>query len=91
MNKGELISAMAKKSGLTIKDSSAALSAFVSTVSDALSKKQGVRLVGFGSFKVNHRKARRGRNPQTGKPLKIAARDVPAFKAGASLKKAVNK
>ncbi|XIF20086.1 MAG: HU family DNA-binding protein [Acetilactobacillus jinshanensis] len=91
LNKSAVVANMVKKTGLTKKDATAALSAFVDTVSAALAKKQGVRLIGFGSFKVNHRKARKGRNPQTGKPLKIAARDVPAFKAGQGLKKAVNK
>lgn len=91
LNKSAVVDSIVKKTGLTKADSARALKAFTSTVSDALSKKQGVRLIGFGSFKANHRKARQGRNPQTGKPLKIAAHDVPAFKAGASLKKAVNK
>lgn len=91
LNKNDIITGIVGKTGLTAKASKEALDAFVATVSDALKAKKGVRMIGFGSFKVNHRKARNGRNPQTGKPLKIAARDVPVFKAGASLKKDVNK
>ncbi|XIF20156.1 MAG: HU family DNA-binding protein [Acetilactobacillus jinshanensis] len=91
LNKQDVLASIAKKTGLTKADATKALNAFVSTVTDALAKKQGVRLIGFGSFKVNHRKARKGRNPQTGKTLPISARNVPAFKAGTGLKKAVNK
>ena len=91
LNKSDVISDIAKKAGLTKADAAKALSAFVDTVSGALSNKQGVRLIGFGSFKVNHRKARKGRNPQNGKTITISARNVPAFKAGTGLKKAVNK
>lgn len=91
LNKSDLISGMVKRSGLTKKDSATALSALISTITDTLSKKQGVRLIGFGSFKVNHRAARKGRNPQTGKSMTISARNYPAFKAGKSLKDSVNK
>ena len=91
LNKSDVISDIAKKAGLTKADAAKALSAFVDTVSGALSNKQGVRLIGFGSFKVNHRKASKGRNPQNGKTITISARNVPAFKAGTGLKKAVNK
>lgn len=91
LNKNDTVKKMAIKSGLTETNAAKALSGLVDTISDALAKKQGVRLIGFGSFKVNHRKARKGRNPQNGKSITIAARNVPAFKAGAGLKKAVNK
>ena len=91
LNKSDVVSSIAKKSGLTKADATKALSAFVDTVSGALSNKQGVRLIGFGSFKVNHRKARKGRNPQNGKAITISARNVPAFKAGTGLKNIVNK
>lgn len=91
LNKSDVVASMAKKTGLTKADSTKALSAFVDTIAKALSKKQGVRLIGFGSFKVNHRKSRKGRNPQNGKTITISARNVPAFKAGTGLKKSVNK
>ena len=91
LNKNNTVEKMASKSGLTKADSSKALGALIDTISGALAKKQGVRLIGFGSFKVNHRKARKGRNPQNGKAITISARNVPAFKAGTGLKKAVNK
>ena len=89
MNKTELIAAMAEKSGLTKKDSEAALTAFVSAVEDALKQGDKVQLVGFGTFEVKTRAARTGINPQTKQPVEIAASKAPAFKAGATLKKAV--
>ncbi|XIF20204.1 MAG: HU family DNA-binding protein [Acetilactobacillus jinshanensis] len=82
---------MVKKTGLTKKDTSNALNAIVDTVKGSLSKGEGVRLIGFGSFTVRHRAARKGRNPQTGKTMQISARNVPAFKAGKGLKEKVNK
>ncbi|QBP18525.1 HU family DNA-binding protein [Acetilactobacillus jinshanensis] len=91
VNKSELLSSMVKKTGLTKKDATKALDAFVATVKDSLAKGQGIRLIGFGSFTVRHRAARKGRNPQTGKAIKISARNVPAFKAGKGLKDNVNK
>ena len=91
LNKGDLVANIVKKTGLTKKDSSNALRAILDTIKEQLAKKNGVRLIGFGSFKVNHRKARKGRNPQNGKTIRISARDVPAFKAGKGLKEAVNK
>ena len=90
MNKTELIAAMAEKSGLTKKDSDAALAAFLASVEEALKGGDKVQLVGFGTFEVKNRAARTGINPQTKKPVKIAASKVPAFKAGKALKDALN-
>ena len=91
MNKSELIDAMAKESGLSKKDTEKALKAFTDTVTATLKKKDKVQLVGFGTFETKKRAARTGRNPQTGKEIKIKASTVPAFKAGKALKDSVNK
>ncbi len=91
MNKSELIDAMAKESGLSKKDAEKALKAFTETVTGALKKKDKVQLVGFGTFETKKRAARTGRNPQTGKEIKIKASTVPSFKAGKALKDTVNK
>ena len=91
MNKADLINAIAAESKLTKADSAKALDAFVNATTKALKKGDRVALVGFGSFSVTKRAARNGRNPQTGKTLKIAAKKVAKFKAGADLKKTVNK
>ena len=90
MNKTELISAMAEKSGLTKKDASAALEAFTAAIEDSLKAGDKVQLVGFGTFEVKARAARTGINPQTKKPVKIAASKAPAFKPGKALKDALN-
>lgn len=90
MNKTELIAAMAEKSGLTKKDSEKALLAFIESVEGALKQGEKVQLVGFGTFEVKSRAARTGINPQTKKPVKIAASKAPAFKAGKALKDALN-
>ncbi|WGL93937.1 HU family DNA-binding protein [Arsenophonus nasoniae] len=90
MNKTELINQIAEKADLTKKDSEKALNAFIETVTEALKAGDEVQLVGFGSFQIKHRAAREGRNPQTGEALKIAATNVPSFKAGKALKEAVN-
>lgn len=90
MNKTELIAAMAEKSELTKKDAGAALEAFTAAVEDALKAGDKVQLVGFGTFEVKNRPARTGINPQTKKPVKIAASKAPAFKAGKALKDALN-
>jgi DNA-binding protein HU-beta len=89
MNKTELIDAIAKKSGLTKTDAKRALDAFIGVTAATLKKGDRVALVGFGAFSVTKRSARTGRNPQTGAPLKIAARKVVKFKAGAELTKIV--
>jgi DNA-binding protein HU-beta len=85
MNKAELIDAMASEAGLTKADAKKSLDAFIKTTTNALTAGDRVALVGFGSFSVSTRAARIGRNPQTGKELKIAAKKVVKFKAGADL------
>ena len=88
MNKGELIDAMAK-STCSKAEAAKALDAGLNAIKGSLKKGNPVTLIGFGTFKVSKRKARTGRNPQTGKAIKIPAKKVPVFKAGAALKKAV--
>ena len=90
MNKADLIDAIAKDTGLTKKDSEKALKAFVDVVTEELKKGEKVQLVGFGTFEVSERAAREGRNPQTGKTMKIEACKAPKFKAGKALKDAIN-
>ena len=89
MNKAELIDAMAASAGLSKADAKKALDAFVGATTDALKKGDRVALVGFGSFSVSTRSARKGRNPQTGKEINIPAKKVVKFKAGADLSKGV--
>ena len=91
MNKSELIAAIAAKTGATKKDAEAALNAFVETVTETLVKGDKVQLVGFGSFEVRKRAARKGRNPQTKEEIKIPASKAPVFKAVKDLKDLVNK
>ena len=91
MNKAELIDAIAAESKLTKADSKRALDAFLGNVGKALKKGDSVVLIGFGTFKVAQRAARNGRNPQTGKVIKIKAKKVVKFKAGAELSKKVAK
>ncbi|MBN2639017.1 MAG: HU family DNA-binding protein [Bacteroidales bacterium] len=86
MNKAELIDAMAAGAGLSKADAKKALDAFVDATSGALKKGERVALVGFGSFSVSTRSARKGRNPQTGKEISIPAKKVVKFKSGADLK-----
>ncbi len=91
MNKTELVAKIADKTGLTKKDSSLVVSAFVETIEEALKAGEKVQLVGFGTFEVRNRKARKGRNPQ--KPdqvMEIPASKAPVFKAGKALKELVN-
>ncbi|MGF7396246.1 HU family DNA-binding protein (plasmid) [Thermoanaerobacterium thermosaccharolyticum] len=90
MNKTELVSKIAEKSGLTKKDSEKALDAFVESVMETLQKGDKVQLVGFGTFEIRDRAERKGRNPQTGEEITIPATKAPTFKAGAELKKAVS-
>ena len=90
MNRNELITAMAEKSGLTKKDADKALAAFTEAVQDALKAGDKVQLVGFGTFEVKDRAERTGINPQTKEPVKIAASKAPAFKVGKALKDALN-
>ena len=89
MNKAQLIDAIASEANLTKADAKRSLDAFVDTTTAALKKGDRVALVGFGSFSVSKRNARTGRNPQTGKPITIAAKKVVKFKAGADLSGAV--
>ena len=91
MTKGELVDAIAGGAGLTKVDAEKAVNAFTETVTKSLKKGDTVSLVGFGAFSVSKRKARKGRNPQTGKEINIPAAKVPKFKAGKGLKDAVRK
>jgi len=91
MNKTELINAIAAKSGLSKKNSGAALDAFISTVQETLKAGDKVVLVGFGTFEVRKRAARKGRNPQTKQEITIPASNAPVFRAGKILKDSVNK
>jgi len=88
MNKTDLIEAVAKVT-CTKKEAAVAVDATLAAIQKALKKGNAVTLVGFGTFRVSKRKARTGRNPQTGKAIKIAAKKVPVFKAGKGLKDAV--
>ena len=90
MNKAELVAKMSEKSNLTKKESELALNAFMKVVEETLVAGDKVQLVGFGTFEVSERAAREGRNPQTGKTMKIEACKAPKFKAGKALKDAVN-
>ena len=91
MNKAELIAAIAAKTGATKKNAEEAVNAFVDVITETLQKGEKVQLVGFGSFEVIKRAARKGRNPQTKEEIKIPASKAPKFKAGKALKDLVNK
>jgi DNA-binding protein HU-beta len=88
MNKGDLINELAKVAG-TKKDAEAAINSILGAITKALKKGDKVTLIGFGSFSVTKRAARKGRNPQTGKEIKIDARKVPKFTPGKGLKAAI--
>jgi len=90
MNKGELIDAIARDAGISRSQAQAALDSVVSNVTSALKGGQKVTVVGFGTFSVSERAARDGRNPQTGKPIKIPSRKVAKFTPGKALKDAIN-
>ena len=90
MNRKELIDALAARTDCTKTDADRAIGALLDIISDTLKKGESLSLVGFGTFEVRSRAARTGRNPKTGEELKIGASKVPAFKAGAVLKAAVN-
>ena len=90
MNKTELIAAIAENAEISKKDAEKALKAFADVITEELKKGEKVQLVGFGTFEVSERAAREGRNPQTGKTMKIAACKATKFKAGKALKDAVN-
>ncbi|MGM0216896.1 HU family DNA-binding protein [Enterococcus sp. AZ109] len=89
MNKQSLVEKVAEKTGLTKKDATAAVDALFTTIQDALKDGDKVQVIGFGNFEVRERAARKGRNPQTGEEITIAASKSPAFKAGKQLKDAV--
>ena len=89
MNKTELINAVAEASELSKKDAGKAVDAVFETISNALKNGDKVQLIGFGNFEVRERAARKGRNPQTGEEIEIAASKIPAFSAGKALKEAV--
>ena len=89
MNKAQLIEAIASEAKMTKADAKKALEAFITSTSKALKKGDRVALVGFGSFSVSKRAARKGRNPQNGKEIKIAAKKVVKFRAGADLAKKI--
>ncbi|APT19171.1 DNA-binding protein HU [Amylolactobacillus amylotrophicus DSM 20534] len=88
-NKAELVAEVAKKAKLTKKDAATAVDAVFSSIEKDLSKGNKVQLIGFGTFEVRSRAARKGRNPQTGAEIEIPASKVPAFKPGKALKDAV--
>lgn len=90
MNKTELIAAVADKAGVTKVDATKAVNGVFDVVAEVLAKGDEVRLAGFGTFSVAHRKATTGRNPRTGEEIKIAASNLPKFKAGKGLKDSVN-
>jgi DNA-binding protein HU-beta len=90
MNKQELVAAIAAESGFTKADSERALNATIKAIGAGLKKGASIQLVGFGTFSVGHRSARTGRNPQTGKEIKIAAKKVAKFKAGKALSDSIN-
>ncbi len=90
MNKNELVSSIADKTGLKKSEVEKVVKAFTETVADELKKGEKIQLVGFGTFEVAERPAREGRNPRTGETMKIAASKAPKFKAGKALKDSIN-
>ncbi len=90
MNKNELSSAVAEKAGLSKADATAAVEAVLETITQTLKDGGDIRLIGFGTFSVSHRKASKGRNPSTGATIDIAASNQAKFKAGKGLKEALN-
>ncbi len=89
MNKTDLIGDVAATTGMAKKDVEKTINAFIASVEEALKAGDKVQLIGFGTFEVRHRQARKGRNPQTGKEIKIAATRIPAFKVGKGFKEAI--
>lgn len=90
MNKSELVASVAEQAGLTKKDAEKAVNAIFASVQDTLVKGEKVQVIGFGTFEVRARAARKGRNPQTGDTIEIPESKNPVFKAGKALKDAVN-
>jgi len=91
MNKQELIAKVAEKAGMTKKDATLAVNAFIDAVKESLAKKEAVRLIGFGTFDVKKRAARKGRNPRTREVINIPERYAPVFRAASNLRELVNK
>lgn len=91
MTKTELITTVADKTGMTKKDSDKAITAFIDAITEALAEGEKISLVGFGTFEVKSRSARKGINPRTKQEITIAASKLPSFKAGKALKDAVSK
>ena len=89
MNKSELISAVSEHSGLTKVDSEKAIEAVLDTIVDTVANDEKVQLIGFGTFEKRHRSERMGHDPRTNQSIKIAATDVPHFKAGKAFKESV--
>ena len=90
MNKNDLVDAVASRIGLSKTESAKAVDSMFDAVTSALQGGDEVRLVGFGTFSVSHRKATTGRNPRTGEAIQISAKNAPKFKSGKALKEAVN-
>ena len=86
MNKGDLVAKIAKETGITKRQAEAAFDSLIGSIKTSLKRNRKVTIVGFGTFSVAKRKARKGRNPQTGAPIRIAARKVPKFTPGKDLK-----
>ncbi|HOA56200.1 MAG: HU family DNA-binding protein [Acetivibrionales bacterium] len=91
MNKSELISSISEKSDITKAEAEKALNAFIESIEEALANGDKVQLIGFGTFEVRERPARKGRNPQTNEEIMIEASKAPVFKAGKALKEIVNR
>ncbi|HDL60393.1 MAG TPA: HU family DNA-binding protein [candidate division WOR-3 bacterium] len=91
MNKQELIAKVAEKAGMTKKDATLAVNAFIDAVKESLAKKEAVRLIGFGTFDVKKRAARKGRNPRTKEVINIPERYAPVFRAASNLRDLVNR
>lgn len=89
MNKTELVSAVSKKAEISKKDAVKVVDATFAAIEEALAKGEKVQLIGFGTFEVRERAARKGRNPQTGDEIEIPASKIPAFKPGKSLKDSI--
>jgi DNA-binding protein HU-beta len=89
MNKTDLVKAVSAQTDLTQKDAAKAVEAIFETISNTLAQNEKIQLIGFGTFEVRERAARKGRNPQTGEEIDIAASKVPAFKPGKELKEAI--
>ncbi len=91
MNKQEVINKVAEKAGVTKKDAALVVNAFIDVIKEALAKKNAVRLIGFGTFDIRKRAARKGRNPRTKKEINIPERIVPVFRPSSTMKEMVNK